>query len=484
MSVYLKDGAGNTKKLAGYITQRSNTRWFLCKRSLEDGVEYYDIPEEASTYFQGIEAYTLYAFGFNEPNTTTNPKLRLKDKVFDIYDFNAVGDTPVLSNQLQGVFEMFTQDLITDPKMYFTSSVNNRDSSTYDKLLNLPVLKTGNTESLEPTEEVFKDTINLHQISKTGKLADAIEDEEHVTINQELKDNLANAVKAYVDVDGYLHIDSLNAPPPPPSLENMSWADIKAAWDENQGETLELGDTKTFKMTDEAQTEISTRLVNKSSPRGLVFEMTVAFDKQYLYSEGNSTESGQRVYPSGSNFSQVLEPLFKQFPEDLVAVVNSITYNSYSTGESLSNWYFVSAKGLFAPAITDYIPHEIIESSFDTTTDLRNETKWKSNSGLVLGQFDYYKQLDMANVGRNVESEYLFKLPIDGEFENSTRNIFTRTVIYQESIGAFSHVHYRNVYIKINTDNKTGAPAMSPEYDPSLNDKYYLTACFRIGGEA
>ena len=207
MGIYVKDGAGNVKKLAGYITQRFNTRWFLCKRSIEDDVEYYDVPDEALDYFQSINAYTLYCFGFDTPNTTTNPKLRFAGKEFGIYDFNAIGDTPVVVNQLTGAFEFFTQDLTTDPKMYFASTLNIRNITLdYNTMFNIPVLDTTSETALDATSEDIKGTISLHKVSKTGKLADIIEDETHqsitVTAKTQIETNKENIGKLNTDLSG------------------------------------------------------------------------------------------------------------------------------------------------------------------------------------------------------------------------------------------------------------------------------------------
>lgn len=123
MGVYVKDNAGNIKKLAGYITQKQNARWFLCTRSLEDGIEYYDVPQSAEEYYKTIDAYTIYSFGFAETNTTNYPKLRYGTTILDIKDItNAKNRIEI--GQLNGVYSMYTQDLATNPKMYFVGTTN------------------------------------------------------------------------------------------------------------------------------------------------------------------------------------------------------------------------------------------------------------------------------------------------------------------------------------------------------------------------
>lgn len=123
MSVYTKNNEGKVTKIAGMITQRLNTRWFLCARSLEDGIEYYTVPADAQLYFKNIDAFTIYSFGFNEPNTTLNPKLRYGNTVLDIRDFTNEGGDLVIG-QLSGVYQMFTQDLNNDPKIYFVGTTH------------------------------------------------------------------------------------------------------------------------------------------------------------------------------------------------------------------------------------------------------------------------------------------------------------------------------------------------------------------------
>ena len=129
MGVYIKNGSGDIKKLAGYVTVRQNARWFLCTRTIEDNVEYYTVPKEAETYFKSINAYTIYSLGFNESNTTNTPKLRYGTTVLDIKDFsNPTGQ--VMVGQLNGVFQMFTQDLATDPKIYFVANTHKDEYDT------------------------------------------------------------------------------------------------------------------------------------------------------------------------------------------------------------------------------------------------------------------------------------------------------------------------------------------------------------------
>lgn len=123
MGVYSKDNAGNIKQIAGNIVQRLNTRWFLCTRSIENDIEYYTVPASAQDYFKTIDSYTLYSLGFNEPNTTKYPVLRYGNIELDILDFTTE-DGSINIGQLMGVFQMFTQDLSTDPKMYFVGNTH------------------------------------------------------------------------------------------------------------------------------------------------------------------------------------------------------------------------------------------------------------------------------------------------------------------------------------------------------------------------
>ena len=134
MGVYVKDNAGNIKKLAGYITQKQNARWFLCTRSLEDGIEYYDVPQSAEEYYKTIDAYTIYSFGFAETNTTNYPKLRYGTTILDIKDVTNIRNR-IEIGQLNGVYNMYTQDLATNPKMYFVGTTNLDNSSSDYKIV-------------------------------------------------------------------------------------------------------------------------------------------------------------------------------------------------------------------------------------------------------------------------------------------------------------------------------------------------------------
>ena len=112
MSVYYKGLNGQVKKMAGHLTQRVNSRWFKCTRVLENGQEYYVVPDnETEDYFNTIAPFTIYNFGFEQPNTTTSPKLRYKQLEFDIRDLSNKVDQSVGIGQMRGVFSMFTQEL-------------------------------------------------------------------------------------------------------------------------------------------------------------------------------------------------------------------------------------------------------------------------------------------------------------------------------------------------------------------------------------
>lgn len=145
MGVYVKDNAGNIKKLAGYITQKQNARWFLCTRSLEDGIEYYDVPRSAEEYYKTIDAYTIYSFGFAETNTTNYPKLRYGTTILDIKDVTNIRNR-IEIGQLNGVYSMYTQDLVADPKMYF---VGTSHPDTEEILVDNTTIKKNNEDKLQ-----------------------------------------------------------------------------------------------------------------------------------------------------------------------------------------------------------------------------------------------------------------------------------------------------------------------------------------------
>lgn len=174
MGVYIKNGSGDIKKLAGYVTVRQNARWFLCTRTIEDNVEYYTVPKEAETYFKSINAYTIYSFGFNESNTTNTPKLRYGTTVLDIKDFsNQAGE--VMVGQLNGVFQMFTQDLATDPKIYFVANTHKDEydtemSNTSINAVQNKVIKAY-VDNIETLAEAIRD--NTTQIAKGGTAFEA-----------------------------------------------------------------------------------------------------------------------------------------------------------------------------------------------------------------------------------------------------------------------------------------------------------------------
>lgn len=123
MSIFYKNNDGQIKKIASHLIQKVNARWFLCTRVVEDGQEYYDIPEaEALLYFSKLSPFTIYALGFNEPNTTTSPKLRYKGEVYNIYDLTGVDPVQLEVGQLVGVYQMFTQESDNEKSIYFVGN--------------------------------------------------------------------------------------------------------------------------------------------------------------------------------------------------------------------------------------------------------------------------------------------------------------------------------------------------------------------------
>lgn len=141
MSVIYKDKQGKLAKIAGYLTQRVNARWFLCTRSLENGQEYYNVPvDQTKDYFNTISPYTIYSFGFIEPNTTVTPKLRFKTQVYDIMDLTAITPQQLGIGQLTGVYQMFTQESEGDKTIYFIGDMHKdyeNIQSTYGRQVQL-----------------------------------------------------------------------------------------------------------------------------------------------------------------------------------------------------------------------------------------------------------------------------------------------------------------------------------------------------------
>lgn len=125
MSIYYKNKNGQTNKIAGHLTQRVNARWFLLERSIEDGQEYYTVPEDQTQqYFSTMMPFTIYSFGFSETNTTATPKIKYKNEVYDIADVTALQPGQLGIGQLKGVYQMFTQESDTDKTIYFIGNMH------------------------------------------------------------------------------------------------------------------------------------------------------------------------------------------------------------------------------------------------------------------------------------------------------------------------------------------------------------------------
>jgi hypothetical protein len=72
---------------------------------------------------------------------------------------------------------------VADGQLKVTGAGEQGGTTNYNDLDNKPVLNSNNTTSQTPSaNEVLNGTVNLHKISKTGALADAIEDATHRTV--------------------------------------------------------------------------------------------------------------------------------------------------------------------------------------------------------------------------------------------------------------------------------------------------------------
>lgn len=75
-------------------------------------------------------------------------------------------------------------------------------SGSYNDLGNKPTLNTSNTASLDPNaNETIQGQMNLHKISKTGALADAVQDAAHQTISADEKQQIADNTMDIADVE-------------------------------------------------------------------------------------------------------------------------------------------------------------------------------------------------------------------------------------------------------------------------------------------
>ena len=105
-----------------------------------------------------------------------------------------------LQSQIDSVSNIANKSVLTTPqtltdaeKLQARQNID-AGSSTFDgdynSLLNKPVLNTDNTTSQTANaSETIENTINLHKISKTGALADSIQDSTHRTVTDEEKAN-------------------------------------------------------------------------------------------------------------------------------------------------------------------------------------------------------------------------------------------------------------------------------------------------------
>jgi hypothetical protein len=94
------------------------------------------------------------------------------------------------SNNMQTMLGLGSGLYILDGNLHASAGGG---TSNYEELNNLPIANTTNTTSLTPqANETIEGTINLHKVSKTGALADAIQDSTHRTVTDTEKTNWNN----------------------------------------------------------------------------------------------------------------------------------------------------------------------------------------------------------------------------------------------------------------------------------------------------
>ena len=125
MSIYRKKN-NQLVKLTNYVVQKHFDKYIVCTRSIENDVEYYDVPSTAIEAFSTFSANTIYKFKMSA-NTTTTPKLRYNNEVLDIL----VENDTLKVGQLEGIQELYTANVNKTSEIYvitFDSSMS--DSST------------------------------------------------------------------------------------------------------------------------------------------------------------------------------------------------------------------------------------------------------------------------------------------------------------------------------------------------------------------
>ena len=104
-------------------------------------------------------------------------------------------------------------------------------SGSYPDLTQKPILNTSNTTSqTAQADETIDGTINLHKVSKTGALADTIQDSTHRTVTDTEKENWNNSITS-------LRRDLTATQQDVANLQNEI-GDIQTALDEINGEVI------------------------------------------------------------------------------------------------------------------------------------------------------------------------------------------------------------------------------------------------------
>ena len=112
MSIYRKKN-NQLIKLTNYVVQKYFDKYVVCTRTIENNIEYYDVPSTAIEVFSTFSANTIYKFKM-PANTTTTPKLRYNNEVLDIL----VENDTLKVGQLEGIQELYTANVNETSKIY------------------------------------------------------------------------------------------------------------------------------------------------------------------------------------------------------------------------------------------------------------------------------------------------------------------------------------------------------------------------------
>jgi len=224
MSIFRKDGAGNVRKIAGYLVQRWNNALFNTTHSYDGTglIEYYDIDPAANAFITGLVDFTEFSLMIWTPNTTDNVYIRFGGKTLKLERSDGVDLAPGELNKRLSVYTLqasvdntIWKDAVSD----YLALINKPEINTVviqgkqtGRHYLLPDLAMAGYDTPLPGDDIDYDTSTVETVK--GILKDYAKTElEEDTTDDKGNDFLNTDRMTYGDQDSVVIIKSDKAPP-------------------------------------------------------------------------------------------------------------------------------------------------------------------------------------------------------------------------------------------------------------------------------